>query len=57
MFGINIKVKIIPYKLLIVNREVIDNNGGIVDVKTNELVIKMLKGHLEFITFDMVIIG
>jgi hypothetical protein len=56
MFRINIKVKTIPYKLLIVNGEAINNNGGIVDVKTNELIIKILKGHLEFITFNVVLI-
>jgi hypothetical protein len=57
MFGINTRVKTTPYKLLIVNKEAINNNGGIVDVEINELMIEMLKGHLEFITFNVVIIG
>jgi hypothetical protein len=56
MFGINIKVKTTPYKLLIVNGEAINNNGGIMDVEINELAIEMLKGHLEFITFNIVLI-
>ena len=56
IFKINIKVKIIPYKLLIINKEVINNNRGIVNVKINELIIKMLKGHLEFITFNIILI-
>jgi hypothetical protein len=56
MFKINIKVKTMPYKLLIINKEAIDDNEGIMDVKINELTIEMLGGHLEFITFNMVLI-
>jgi hypothetical protein len=56
IFKINIKVKIMPYKLLIINGKVINNNGGIINVKTNELTIKILKGHLEFITFNIILI-
>jgi hypothetical protein len=56
MFRINIKVKTIPYKLLIINKEAINNNKGIINVEINELIIKMLKGHLEFITFNIIII-
>jgi hypothetical protein len=57
IFKINIKVKAIPYKLLIINKEIINNNGRIVDIKTNELTMKILEGHLEFITFNVIIIG
>jgi hypothetical protein len=56
MFKINIKVKIIPYKLLIINKEVINNNGRVIDIKTNKLTIKILKGHLKFITFNIILI-
>jgi hypothetical protein len=56
IFKINIKVKITPYKLLIINGKVINNNKGIVNVKINELIIKMFKGHLKFINFNIVII-
>jgi hypothetical protein len=56
MFKINIKVKITPYKLLIINGEVINNNGGIINVEINELIIKMLKGHLESITLNVILI-
>ena len=56
MFKINIKVKIILYKLLIINEEVINNNKGIINIKINELIIKMFKGHLEFITFNVILI-
>jgi hypothetical protein len=56
MFKINIKVKITPYKLLIINEEVINNNKGVINVKINELAIKILKGYLEFITFNIILI-
>jgi hypothetical protein len=56
IFKINIKVKIIPYKLLIINKEVIINNKGIINIKINELIIKMFKGHLKFITFNIILI-
>ena len=56
IFKINIKVKITLYKLLIINKEVINNNKGIMDIKINELIIKMLKGHLKFIIFNIILI-
>ena len=56
MFKINIKVKIILYKLLIINKEIINNNKGVINIKINELVIKIFKGHLEFITFNIILI-
>jgi hypothetical protein len=56
MFKINIKVKTMPYKLLIINEEAINDNEGIVNVKINELTIKILKGYLKFITFNVVLI-
>jgi hypothetical protein len=56
IFEIDIKVKITPYKLLIVNGEAINNNGGIVNIEINELIIKMFKGHLKFITFNIILI-
>jgi hypothetical protein len=56
IFKINIKVKTMPYKLLIVNGEAINNNGGIINIETNELTIKMFKGHLKFITFNVILI-
>ncbi len=57
MFGINTRVKAIPYKLLVVNREAINSNRGIVDIKTKELIIEMPRGHLERIIIDVVLIG
>jgi hypothetical protein len=57
MFKINIKVKLIPYKLLIINKEAINNNKGVVNVKINEIIIKIFKEHLnEFITFNIILI-
>jgi hypothetical protein len=56
MFKINIKVKITPYKLLIINKEVINNNKGIINIEINELIMEMFKGHLEFITFNVILI-
>jgi hypothetical protein len=56
IFKINIKVKTTLYKLLIINKEVINNNKGIVNVKINELIIKMFKEHLKFINFNIILI-
>ena len=56
MFKINIKVKIIPYKLLIINKEAINDNGKVINVEINELIIKMLERHLKFINFNIIII-
>ncbi len=57
MFRINIRVKVIPYKLLVVNREAINSNRGIIDIKTKELIIEMPRGYLERIIIDIVLIG
>jgi hypothetical protein len=56
MFKINIKVKTTPYKLLIINKEVINNNKRIINIKINELIIKIFKEHLKFITFNIILI-
>ena len=56
MFKINIKVKIIPYKLLIINKEAINDNGKVINVEINELIIKILERHLKFINFNIIII-
>jgi hypothetical protein len=56
IFKINIKVKIMPYKLLIINKEVINNNKRVINIEINELIIKILKEHLKFITFNIIII-
>ncbi len=56
-FRINIRVKTAPYELLVLNREAINSNKGIVDIKTKELIIEMPRGHLERIMLDIVPIG
>ena len=56
IFKINIKVKIILYKLLIINKEVINNNKGIINIKIKGLIIKIFKGHLKFINFNVIFI-
>jgi hypothetical protein len=56
IFKINIKVKVIPYKLLIINKEVINDNERIINVKINELIMKMFKEHLKSINFNIIII-
>ncbi len=57
IFGIDIKVKTLPYKLLVVNREAINANRGIININTKELIIEMPRGHLEHIIIDVVLIG
>ncbi len=56
IFGIDIKVKTSPYKLLVVNREAINTNRRIIDINTKELIIEIPRGHLEHIIRDIVLI-
>ena len=49
IFKIKIRVKIILYELLIVNKESINSNKGIVNVKIKGLIIEILKGYLKII--------
>ncbi len=57
IFRIDTKVKTLPYKLLVVNREAINANRGIIDINTKELIIEMPRGHLEHIIIDVILIG
>ncbi len=57
MFRIDTRVKVIPYELLVVNREAINSNRGIVDIKTKELIIEMPREYLERIIIDIILIG
>ncbi len=57
IFRIDTRVKAIPYKLLVVNREAINSNKGIINIKTKELIIEIPRGHLERIIIDIVLIG
>ncbi len=57
IFRIDTRVKVIPYELLVVNREAIKSNRGIIDIKTKELIMEMPRGHLECIIIDIVLIG
>jgi len=56
IFKINIKIKVILYKLLIINKETINNNKRIINIKINELIIKIFKGYLKFINFNIILI-
>ena len=56
IFKINIKVKITLYKLLIINKEVINNNKGIINIKIKGLIIKIIKEYLKFINFNIILI-
>jgi len=57
IYEIDTRIKVIPYELLIVNRKAINNNRGVVNIKTNELVMEIPRGYLEFITFNIILIG
>ena len=57
IFEIDTRIKVILYELLVVNRETINNNRGIIDIKTNELIMEIPKGYLEFIIFNIILIG
>ncbi len=57
IFRIDTKVKTSPYKLLVVNREAINANRGIIDINTKELIIEILGRYLEYTIIDMVLIG
>ena len=42
--------------MLIINKEVINNNKGVINIKINELIIKIFKEYLKFITFNIILI-
>ena len=56
IFEIDTRIKVISYKLLIVNREAINVNKGIIDIKIKELVIEIPGEYLEYIIIDIVLI-
>jgi hypothetical protein len=56
IFKINIKVKTIPYKLLIINGEAISVNKRVVNIEIKELIIKIFKGYLKHITINVILI-
>jgi hypothetical protein len=57
IFEIDTRIKVILYELLVVNGEAINNNGEIMDIEMNKLVMEISGGYLEFIIFDIVLIG
>ena len=57
IFGIDIRIKAIFYKLLVINREAINANGGIVNIEIKELIMEMPGEYLEYIIMDMIPIG
>ena len=56
IFKINIKVKTLFYKLLIINKEVINVNKRIVNINIKELIIKIFKGYLKCIIINIILI-
>ena len=57
IFEIDIKIKIVFYKLLVVNGKAINANKGIMDIEIKELVIEISRGYLEYIIIDIILIG
>jgi len=56
IFEIDTRIKIISYKLLVINRETINTNKGIIDIKTKELVIEISGEYLEYIIINIILI-
>ena len=56
IFGIDIRIKTIFYKLLVINRETINTNRGIIDIKTKELIIEISGEYLEYIIINIIFI-
>ena len=57
IFEIDTRIKIVLYKLLVINREAINTNKGIIDIKIKELVIEISGRYLEYIIIDIILIG
>ena len=56
IFGIDTRIKVIFYKLLIINRETINTNRGIVNIKIKELIIEIFREYLKYIIIDIIFI-
>jgi hypothetical protein len=46
-----------PYSLTTVNGEPINDEQGLIDVRTTHVIFEMQEGHMEYITFDVAPIG
>ena len=47
IFKINIKIKTLFYKLLIINKETINTNNRIINIEIKELILEILKEYLK----------
>jgi len=56
IFEIDTRIKTISYKLLVINKEAINANKGIIDIKIKELVIEISGEYLEYIIINIILI-
>ena len=56
IFEIDIRIKIVFYKLLVINRKAINTNKGIMDIKIKELIMEISGEYLEYIIIDIILI-
>ena len=56
IFKIDTRIKIILYELLVINKEAINANKGIIDIKIKELVIEISGEYLEYIIINIILI-
>ena len=56
IFEIDIRIKMIFYKLLVINRKAINTNRGIIDIEIKELIMEISEEYLEYIIIDIIFI-
>ena len=56
IFKINIKIKTLFYKLLIINKETINTNNRIININIKELIIEISEKYLEYIIINIILI-
>ena len=57
IFEIDTRVKVVFYELLVINREAININKGIIDIKIKKLIIEIFGEYLKYIIINIVLIG
>ena len=56
IYNLNIRIKIILYKLLIINKDLININNKIINIKIKKLILKIFKNYFKYIKFNIIFI-
>ena len=57
IYKLDIRIKVILYKLLIINRNLINTNNRIINIKIKKLILEISKEYLKYIRFDIIFIN